>query len=548
MSPVTPADGSPAAKFVHYLHVLRRRLWIFIVPLVLAPLVAVLLTVQQPSRYQATTTVLLSHLSLAESLNGLPVDQSLTQQPDRAATTQANIARSPEIAQRAARAAGTSLTASQLLGASSVAPENNADLLDFHVTNHDPALAVALANAYARAFSRFSNELETGPLETAFKDVSARLAELRAKKQQGSPLYADLLDKQQRIAALETLQTSNAVVVRPAADAVQVAPRPKRAVLLGFGLGLLVALALVFVAEALDPRIRNEAEIEASLLMPLLARIPPAQGSAQGDEAGLATLHYGGRPQAEAFRMLRTNLAFVALNRDLRVLLVTSPRPGDGKTTTSANLAAAFARGGQDVVLVDLDAHNPRLAQAMALPPGSPGVTDVLLGRATLDDALVTTDLSLTSDIAARAMDFAVRRSPEKADPGGRGRLRVLGFGTLRPPDAGEFVGTDAVRRLLEELRGRADVVIVDSAPVLSVGDALVLGPHVDGTLVVIRATAASRADLTELARLLEQSQTESVGFVLTDARSRVAAYGYPYGSGPGEPVRFESIRKAAES
>jgi Mrp family chromosome partitioning ATPase/capsular polysaccharide biosynthesis protein len=546
MSNVTAPEGTPAAKFVHYLHVLRRRLWIFLVPLVLAPLVAVLLTVQQPSKYEATAAVLLSHLNLAQSLNGLPVDQSLSQQPDRAATTQANIARSPDVATRAIRAAHASMSADALLASSSVDPENNADLLDFHVTNHNTGLAIALANAYARAFSQFSNELETGPLETAFKDVTTRLTLLRKQHRETSPLYADLLDKQQRIVALETLQTSSAVVVRPARTAVQVAPRPKRAFLLGFGLGLLVALALVFVAEALDPRIRNEEEIEASLNLPLLARIPPAgPGSRQSVDGGIASVHYGGRAQAEAFRQLRTSLAFVALNRELRVLLVTSPRPGDGKTTTAANLAIAFARSGQDVVLCDLDAHSPTLAEAMALPPNSPGMTDVVLGRKQLDEALVPVDFRAYGDAAL--LDAYGLLRPQSGESGTRGRLNVLGFGTLRPPDPGEFVGTRAVHELLKDLRSRVDLVIVDSAPLLNVGDALMLGAHVDGSLIVIRATAASRADLAELARLLEHSPTQPVGFVLTDARSRVAAYGYGYGSGLSEPFKLESFTKVAE-
>jgi len=160
-------------------------------------------------------------------LSGLPTDQSFASQPDRAVATQATIARSPDVARRAIKAARASLAPGALLASSSVAPENNANLLDFHVTNHDPRLAVALANAYARAFSQYSNELQSGPVQTAFNEVTNRLIQLRKNHQQTSPLYADLLDKQQRLVALQTLQTSNAVVVRSATDAVKVAPRPE---------------------------------------------------------------------------------------------------------------------------------------------------------------------------------------------------------------------------------------------------------------------------------------------------------------------------------
>jgi Mrp family chromosome partitioning ATPase len=479
-------------------------------------------------------------------LNGLPTDQSFNSQPDRAVATQATVARSPDVARRAITAAHASMTPDELLSASSVAPENNANLLDFHVTNHDPRLAIALANAYSRAFSQYSNQLESGPVQTAFNEVTNRLIQLRKNHQQTSPLYADLLDKQQRLVALQTLQTSNAVVVRSAANAVKVAPRPKRSALLGLALGLVVALALVFVVEALDPRVRDESEIEAALGVPLLARIPAADASRKLADHALSPLQYGGRLQAEAFRMLRTSLAFVALNRELRVLLVTSPRPGDGKTTTSSNLAMAFARGGQSVVLVDLDAHNPALSEAMAVPRGKAGVTDIVLGRTTVDEAL--TPISIGADDGGLLSSYGISSSTAKGAAKKAGRLDVLGFGTLRPPDPGEFVATEAVRDLLLDLRGKFDLVVIDSAPVLSVGDALALSPHVDGSLLIIRATTAARGDLAELARLLTRAQTPPVGFVLTDARSRVAAYGYGYGGALADPIQLDPLANVAET
>jgi len=538
------AEGTPAATFVHYLHVLRRRIWIFLVPLIVAPVVAFLVTSAQPSKYEATSTVLVSNLDLAQSLNGLPTDQSLSQQPDRALATQATIARSPEVARRAIKAARAPLTPTGLLDESSVSPETNANLLDFNVKNHDPALAVALANAYSRSFTTFSNELQAAPLQTAFTEVTRTLNRLRAKNQETSSLYRDLLDKQQRIAALQTLQTSNAVVVQAADTGVQVAPRPKRAALLGFALGLLVALALVFVVEALDPRVRDESEIESALHLPLLARIPPAATAGRA-RAPRSLLQHADPVQLEAFRMLRTNLAFAALTRDLRVLLVTSPRPGDGKTTTSANLALAAARGGQHVILCDLDAHNPALTEALAIPRVSVGVTDIVLGRATVDDALTTVDFHAEGppNIAAY-----VPKDSKKGTTPRIGRLEVLPFGTLRPPDPGEFVSADVVRDLLTSLRTRADLVIVDSAPVLSVADALTLGRSADATLLVIKATAAERGDLTELARLLGRAQVSSIGFVLTDARSRTSAYGYGYGYGVNGDRRTPAAAPAPAS
>jgi non-specific protein-tyrosine kinase len=238
-------------------------------------------------------------------------------------------------------------------------------------------------------------------------------------------------------------------------------------------------------------------------------------------------LQTGDAAQMEAFRMLRTNLAFVALTRELRVLLVTSPRPGDGKTTTSASLALAAARGGQNVILCDLDARNPALTEALAVSRRSVGVTDVVLGRASIDDALTAVDFH-ADGAAATLAAYTVSSEPATSP----GSLQVLPFGTLQPPDPGEFVSAEVVGNLLTGLRTRADLVVVDSAPVLSVGDALTLGQNADATLLVIRATAANRGDLAELARVLAPAQMPCIGFVLTDARARTAAYGYGYGYG----------------
>jgi receptor protein-tyrosine kinase len=207
----------------------------------------------------------------------------------------------------------------------------------------------------------------------------------------------------------------------------------------------------------------------------------------------------------------------------------------------------AFARGGQNVVLVDLDAHNPALSEAMAVPRGKVGVTDIVLGRTTVEEAL--TPISIDAEDGGLFSSYGVSSKPAKGAARSAGRLDVLGFGTLRPPDPGEFVATEAVRNLLLDLRGKFDLVVIDSAPVLSVGDALVLSPHVDGSLIVIRATSAARGDLAELARLLTRAQTPPVGFVLTDARSRVAAYGYGYGYGGAltDPVELDPLANVAE-
>jgi Mrp family chromosome partitioning ATPase/capsular polysaccharide biosynthesis protein len=554
MSAQTPTERSPGANFVHYLHVVRRRFWILIVPLILAPVIAYVLTNRQQSAFQSAATVYLSNLNLAQSLNGLPTDQSLVVQPDRAATTQANIARAPEVAKIALALAGVKGSIKDFLDKSAVEPEANADLLDFKVTNHDPLLAVRLATAYAKAFTQYSTQLQTTPLQTAYNDVTSRLKALARGGQKTSALYATLLQKQQQIVAIETLQTSDTSVVKSAGSAAQVAPRPKRAAILGFGIGLLIAIALVFVAEAVDNRVRSAEAIEHTLGYPLLARIPPALSRGKKAQTGLSMINDLGGAQAEAIRVLRTSLAFVSLKQKLEVLLVTSPRESDGKTTTAANLSIAFARSGRDVIVCDLDARKSSLPAAFGAGQGHPGLTDVVLGQANLDSVLKTIDVNAgVFDPRARLHAYGQRprsaTSARDARPEtAAGKLQILSFGTFRPPNPGEFISTDAVRDLLSDLRSRTDLVIIDSPPILSVGDALILSANVDAILLAIRATTTTRGDLAETRRLLEGVPSTTIGFVLTDTRSAGDAYGYGYGYSGSSPLEAIALDTAAPS
>jgi non-specific protein-tyrosine kinase len=543
IAPQTPP--SVGASFTHYLHIARRRFLILIIPLVLAPVIAYEYSADQHAVYGATATVWFSSLNLAESLNGIPSNAELTQQPDRFAATQAGIARAPEVAQLALKSAPVpGVTANDLLLASSVTPEANADLLDFNVSNRNPAIAVRLATAYAQAYVRYGNQLQSGPLQTALSDVRTRLAALRAAGTTKGTLYSELILRQAEIVSVEVLQTSDTVLVDAASSPQQVAPRPKRAGLIGAGLGILIAIALVFVAEAVDKRVRSAAAVEALLGAPLIARIPlNATRGGKKPLEGLSMVSNRDSQQAEAFRVLRTSLAFAALKHEMRTLLVTSSRPGEGKTTTVANLGIAFARSGRDVIICDLDARKPSLADAFGYPPSRPGMTDVVLDQTTLDKALLTVDASGgTVDVKTRLFAHGSNRAPITQDVRASGKLRVLPFGSFKPPDPGAFLATEAVQTLLSDLKRRAELVIIDTAPLLEVGDALVLSGDVGGILVVVRTSRSTRNDLAEMRRLLESSPAPVLGFVLTDTRIEDDSYGYSYGYGDRAPLESISL------
>src|SRR5262249_8910325 len=157
-----------------------------------------------------------------------------------------------------------------------------------------------------------------------------------------------------------------------------VQPRPVRNGIIGFALGALLGIAFAFLREALDTRVRSASEVAARLGVPLLGRVPaPPRAIRTSDKLVIVEEPAGSR--SEPFRVLRTNLQFVDIDRGSRVIMVTSALSGEGKSTTAANLAVALAQAGKHVVLVDLDLRRPFIDRFFSLT-GQPGLTSVALG------------------------------------------------------------------------------------------------------------------------------------------------------------------------
>ena len=526
MQPMTKTQSDRSAQpptLADYLAILRRRKWVIIVALVLVPATAFLISVGQPALYQASADVLLSRQNLGSQLTGIQ-DPTVYQDPARFAQTQADIARSPEVSERAAEKLG----ADTALGGYSVSPKANADVLSFTVSARDPENAARLVNAYAEAFTEYRSELDTRALTVALAQLGERLSDLRTEGQEDSALYASLVENEQRLKTLELLQTPNRVV-RPATGAFQTEPRPQRVAFLGAILGLVLGLGIALLWETLDKRVRSEAEIEDTIGVPVLARLAEPYGRLRRNRR-LASIHEPHSAQAEAFRMLRTTVEFANLELGARSILVTSAVQREGKSTTIANLAAAFAQSGRRVILVDLDLRQPSLA-AFFRRAGQPGVAEVVRGEAALGDALLSV-----------AMPEAEFTPSVQAAPGTNGNhprtpsLEVLTAGIRLPSDPSQFVASRGLADLLEQLRDRADLVLIDSPPVLAVGDAMMLSRQIDALLVVSRVEAIPRPALQQLRRVLDTTSAPTLGLIVTGSEM-AASYGYgPYGYKQPEP------------
>lgn len=510
-----------------YIAVARRRKLLVALCIVLPLLAAVVYSLSKDELYQGDAQVVINRQNLANTLTGTQDPASFANDFIRIVQTQADVARSPAVAMRVVREVPEAhLTYKEFLARSSVDPALDADIISFHVSDGSVALATKLTTAYANAFVDYRRHLDTSAVKHARLQLERRIATLSGVPGINRKLISQLNAKDEQLRTIEALETANATVVARADGAEKIAPKPVKYLIVALFGGVILAIAAAWAFEALDTRVRSASEVEERLGVPLLAHLGPPPTDLPPDGRLVALAKPRGTA-AEAVRILRTNLAFAILDRDIRTIMVTSAMDQEGKSTTIANLAVTMARAGSRVALIDLDLRRPMVDTLFGLPPG-PGLTDVILHRAELDDALQEIELpagksqvggSPTSGKSAR--HISANGQPE-------GKLEVLRAGVL-PPDPGEFIILPSVAEILHRLRDRADYVLVDAPPVLQVGDAMSLSPVVDGIFLIVRLPNVRHRMLEALRRTLAGCPAAILGFVLA-GKVAIDSYGYGYG------------------
>lgn len=296
-------------------------------------------------------------------------------------------------------------------------------------------------------------------------------------------------------------------IVEPAQGAGRIGMGLRQKVMIGLIIGLFVAILMAFFLEYLDQTIKTSADVERALEVPVLGLIPLEAVEVNGHSGGnngrrrmnlpLVSLLSPDHPASEAYRTLRTNVTFVnAEQKELQALVITSPGPGEGKSTTAANLAITLAQQGSKTLLVDADLRRPLVHRAFNLVQ-EPGLTDVLVGTASLREAV---------------------------RPNVVPKLDVLPAGVL-PPNPSELLGSEAMARLLETLRGQYDTIIFDSPPTLAVTDATVLGASADAVILVVRAGETDEVAAQRALQQLRRVQAKIAGTVLNGMQKRRDRY-----------------------
>ena len=491
-------DRRTPDSLTDYLRLLRRRKWVVIVSALAVPAIAVALALRSPPSYEGSAKVLLNQQ------NGLGASQGGYVDPARAAQTQADLARVHEVIHAAVRDARVNgLTSDDLLADSSVAASLGSDFLTFSAKHSDPGVADRLAMAYARAYVDYRFKLDRRAMARARNLAERQKQQLEAVGRGNSAEHRSV---EQQLALLDGTPVPALVVLRASDEAVKVGPPVKRNGGIALILGILVGLALAFLRDALDTRVRSLDTLRNALpRLPILGRLPtPAR--AFRERRGLVMLTAPTSAEAEPIRVLRANFEFSVREVGARTIMFTSGVGGEGKSTTVGNLAVALARGGRRVVLIDFDVRNPSLHRFFGLDD-MPGLIDVSLYDADIETAL--------ADVRLAYADGHVQ--PSQPVRNEEGRLEVLPLG--RTPHDPDHVRADVVvRQIVDQIRERADYILIDAGPLLPAGEAIALSAHVDAMVPVVRLHVLPLSALDDLARVLESSPAVKLGCVVTGA------------------------------
>ena len=452
-------DEGTLMELQEYFRILRKRWLVILMTLLLCIGLAALATILAPKSYESKTALFVS-TSASEGADSLLQGSSFTQQRVK---SYADVIKSPLVLDPVIADLGLEVTPDALEKRVTTNVPLDTVLIEVAVRDQDPQVAADIAAGVAAQFIETVDDIET------------------SRSDRAAPITV--------------------TVTRPAAaPTAPVSPSPLLNLALGGVLGILLGLVLALVRDMQDTSVKTEKEVREITNEPIIGAI---HFDSQAPKHPLVVQDDARSVRAEAFRALRTNLQFVDAAHEIRTIAVTSSLPGEGKTTTTANLGVTMAEAGSSVCIIEADLRRPRLLDYLGMD-GTVGLTNVLIGEADLDDVL---------------------------QPFGTGRMEILGAGPI-PPNPSELLGSPQMRHTLDELERRFDYVLLDAPPVLPVTDAAVLGRICDGTILVAGSGVIKKEHLSRALEALGRVNASVLGIIVNRIPTKgVDAYSY-YGEG----------------
>jgi capsular exopolysaccharide synthesis family protein len=476
-----------------YVETIRERIWLILTAAVITTGIAILYVATATKTYNAEADLLITPVS-----GDQPVFNSLglireSADPTRDVETASQLVTNTTVASRVKRAINSPKSPQELVSEVTADPVAGSNIIAVRASEDSPKGAQQLADAFARqAVADRTDQLHI--------QVDALIPQLQSEVNQGgapSALGDELAQLQSLRAAPDPtmrLQTSAELPTGPSS------PKPLLSVIGGIIAGLILGVAAAFAAQILDPRLRREAQLRRRFRLPILGRIPKEGGVADDPLAPRQISSATG----EAYRALRATLAGARRDRgdEGKVILVTGSSPSEGKTTTAVNLATSLALAGNRVILIESDLRRPVLSRVLGVQPENGGVVSVLIENTTLAESLIP----------------STTYGPN---------LRLL----LSDYEGGwiaELFSIPTAERMIQDARRMADFVIVDSAPLNEVVDALPLALLADEVLIVVRLGITRLDKLTQLAEQLAENGVRPVGFaVVGTPRPKRSQYHY---------------------
>jgi capsular exopolysaccharide synthesis family protein len=505
-----------------YVETIRERILLILMTVVITTGIAVIYVATATKKYDAEADILVTPVSgdnpLLTSLGLLHESAD----PTRDVETASRLVRNIDVATRVKRAIDSDASAQSLLANVSAEPVAQSNIVAVTARETSPRVAQQLANAFAE-------EAVADRTEQMHQQIDQQLAQLEAQLEQGDVPVAGEVPLADQIAQLQTLRSSSDPTMRVETKAplptTQASPQSTLSIAGGIVAGLVLGIAAAFASQVLDPRLRREAQLRRNYRLPILGRIPKDPGA---KESPLAP-RQASSATGEAYRALRATLAGGRRERsgEGKVILVTGSSPSEGKTTTAVNLATSLALAGNRVILIESDLRRPVLAKVVDARPEHGGVVSVLIENTTLAESLIP--------------------SPTYGP-----NLRLL----LSDYEGGwiaELFSIPTAERMIQDARRMADIVIIDSAPLNEVVDALPLALQADEVLMVVRLGVTRLDKLSQLAELLGENGVRPVGFAVVGTprpkRSEYHYYAEPdSGSQDGQRQLLSEARRAFRS
>jgi len=505
--------------------------WLIILGALVAGGAAYLYSSNQTPIYSTSARLLIDEAPGGSS--GNEYSQILLEQ--KLATTYIELIRTRTIMEKTIAQLGLDINPAQLTNNVSVRVPPDTQILIITVQDTDPARAAALANTIGEVFTSETEARENlryaGPIEnwrtrleeTALEVEAAEAALTVANESQTtdspeSMVAISLLDtrlKEAQIRYTEAFNNLNELNVAQAKESSNlvpiesalvprnpISPRIQTNTLLAMVVGAMLAVGIIFLIEYMDDTVKTPDDVTNETGLSTLGAIAKIKHNNETLPDRLITKNSPRDPISEAYRVLRTNLGFSAVDDGLNSMLVTSSTPSEGKSTTAANVAIVMAQTGKRVILVDADLRRPVQHK----------IFDISNNRG-LTTAILDTETSIKEHIEASAVN----------------NLYIMSSGPI-PPNPSELLNSQRMEQLLLTLQKIADFVIFDTPPVLTVTDSTILAPKVGGTLLVVDTGNTRRSTLMQASELLNNSNGHIYGVVLNRLQaSRRGYYNYYY-------------------